>query len=126
MSDWDVDKYKSPHEPSHQWALRRKFMLQNKDRFPEIKVVCLGQTFANIEFMGCRYPKETMELVEVRRLLCKSYCNSCVNNSLRFQELAFGVVQEYRDQQKGRLKRTFVGAADAAGAKVNRGKAKTS
>ena len=55
--------------------------------------------------MGCRYPKETMELVE---------------------ELAFGVVQEYREQQKGRLKRTFVGAADAAGAKVNRGKAKTS
>ena len=69
MSDWDVDKYKSPHEPSHQWALRRKFMLQNKDRFPEIKVVCLAQTFANIEFMGCRYPKETMELVEVRSLL---------------------------------------------------------
>ena len=82
MSDWDVDKYKSPHEPSHQWALRRKFMLQNKDRFPEIKVVCLGQTFANIEFMGCRYPKETMELVEVRRLLCKSYCNSCVSTAL--------------------------------------------
>ena len=74
-------------------------------RYDELKVVCLGQTFANIEFMGCRYPKETMELVE---------------------ELAFGVVQEYREQQKGRLKRTFVGAADAAGAKVNRGKAKTS
>ena len=52
-----------------------------------------------------RYPRETMELVE---------------------ELAFGVVQEYREQQKGRLKRTFVSGADAAGAKVNRGKAKTS
>ena len=39
--------------------------------------------------------------------------------------MAYGVVQEFRDQQKGRLKRTFVGAADAAGAKVNRGKAKT-
>jgi len=103
MSDWDVDKYKSPHEPGHQWALRRKFMVQNKDRYDELKVVCLGQTFANIEFMGCRYPKETMELVE---------------------ELAFGVVQEYREQQKGRLKRTFVGAADAAGAKVNRGSVK--
>lgn len=100
MADWDVDKYKSPHEPSHQWELRRKFMVQNKERYPEIKVVCLAQTFANIEFMGCRYPKETMELVE---------------------EMAYGVVQEFRDQQKGRLKRTFVGAADAAGAKVNRG-----
>ena len=42
------------------------------------------------------------------------------------EELAFGVVQEYREQQKGRLKRTFVSGTDAAGAKVNRGKAKTS
>ena len=80
MSDWDVDKYKSPHEPSHQWALRRKFMLQNKDRFPEIKVVCLGQTFANIEFMGCRYPKETMELVEVRHHIFMQ--SMCVNRAL--------------------------------------------
>ena len=38
------------------------------------------------------------------------------------EELAFGVVQDYREQQKGRLKRTFVSAADAAGAKVNRSK----
>ena len=52
----------------------------------------------------CRYPKETMETVE---------------------ELAFGIVQEYRESQKDRLKRTFVSGSDAAGAKVNRGKAKT-
>ena len=52
-----------------------------------------------------RYPKETMEVVE---------------------ELAFGIVQEYRESQKGRLQRTFVSSKDAAEAKVNRGKAKTS
>ena len=49
--------------------------------------------------MGCRYPKETMELVE---------------------EMAYGIVQTYREEQKNRLQRTFVSGADAAGAKVNR------
>ena len=48
-----------------------------------------------------RYPKETMELVE---------------------ELSFGVVQDYREQQKGRLQRTFVSGSTAAAGKVNRGK----
>ena len=50
-----------------------------------------------------RYPKQTMETVE---------------------ELSYGVVNEYRENQKGRLKRTFVSGSDAAGAKVNRTKAK--
>jgi len=98
-TEWDVDKYKSDHEPKHHWALRRQFMETNKGRFPEDRLAGLGYVFANIEFMGCRYPKETMELVE---------------------ELAFGVVQEYREQQKGRLQRTFVSGSTAAAGKVNR------
>jgi hypothetical protein len=54
-TNWDVDTYKSDHEPEHHWALRRKFLETNKGRFPEDRLVCLAQTFANIEFMGCRY-----------------------------------------------------------------------
>ena len=46
-----------------------------------------------------RYPKETMEIVD---------------------ELSFGIVQEYREQQKGRLQRTFVSGSAAASGKVNR------
>ena len=102
-TSWDVDKYFSPHEPSHHWELRKKFLVQNKDRYPEDRLVCLAQTFANIEFMGCRYPKETMDEVE---------------------ELAFGIVQEYRENQKHRLKRTFVSGSDAANSKVNKKKGK--
>ncbi len=64
-TDWDVDKYRSDHEPRHHWELRRRFLVQNKGRFPEDRLVCLAQTFANIEFMGCRYPKDTMDLVEL-------------------------------------------------------------
>ena len=53
-TDWDVDKYKSDHEPKHHWQLRRKFMESNKGRFPEDRLVGLGHVFANVEFMGCR------------------------------------------------------------------------
>ena len=104
-TEWDVEKYFSAHEPKHHWELRKQFMINNKGRYDEERLVCLAQTFANIEFMGCRYPKETMELVE---------------------EMAYGIVQNYREEQKNRLQRTFVSGADAAGAKVNKlKKAKT-
>ena len=54
-TSWDVDKYRSDHEPSHHWELRRKFMESNKGRYPEARLVGLAQVFGNIEFMGCRY-----------------------------------------------------------------------
>ncbi len=53
-TSWDVDRYRNAQEPSHQWALRRRFMEENKARFPEKRLVCLAQVFANSEFMGCR------------------------------------------------------------------------
>eukprot|EP00096_Caligus_rogercresseyi_P009004 TRINITY_DN2974_c0_g1_i1.p1 TRINITY_DN2974_c0_g1~~TRINITY_DN2974_c0_g1_i1.p1 ORF type:complete len:119 (-),score=38.65 TRINITY_DN2974_c0_g1_i1:65-397(-) len=99
--DWNVNNYYSKHEPSHHWELRRKFMESNKGRFDEEKIVSLAQIFANTEFLGCKYPKETMELVD---------------------ELSFGIVQEYRESQKSRLQRTFVSGSSAAGNKVNRTK----
>ena len=46
-----------------------------QDRYPEDQLVCLAQTLSNMEFMGCVYPKETMDLVN---------------------ELSFGVVNEVR------------------------------
>ena len=63
-TNWDVEKYKSDHEPSHHWDLRKKFMEHNKGRYSESRLVGLGQVFANAEFMGCRYPKETMDTIE--------------------------------------------------------------
>jgi hypothetical protein len=53
-TNWDVSKYRSGHEPNYQWQLRKKFMELNKDRMPEDRLVCLAQTLANIEFLGCR------------------------------------------------------------------------
>lgn len=97
--DWDIDKYKSDHEPKHHWALKKKFIEFHKDRYPENELIGLANTFCNVEFLGCQYPKETMEQIE---------------------ELSVGVVGEFREQKKGKLQRTFVGAADAANKKVNR------
>ena len=39
--NWDIEKYKSAHEPKHQWQLKKKFMEFHKDRFPEYELVSL-------------------------------------------------------------------------------------
>lgn len=50
----DVDSLRSEHESEEQWAVRRSFMLQHKDDFPEDELITLAQLFTNIEFLGCR------------------------------------------------------------------------
>ena len=84
-----------------EWELKRKFLEANKGRYDEKTLVCYTQVFANAEFMGCRYPKETMDTIE---------------------EMSFGIVQPYRESMKNRLQRTFVSGSDAASGKVNRSK----
>ncbi|XP_063233682.1 partner of xrn-2 protein 1-like [Bacillus rossius redtenbacheri] len=93
----DVDKYRTQFECDEHWELRRKFLVAHKNNFPEDELVCLAQTFTNIEFLGCRYPEETMRKAAV---------------------LAAGVVEDYRERQKGRLQRTFMAASDAASTRV--------
>ena len=118
--DWDVEKYSTPHEPKHHWQLKKKFMEHHKDRFPESELVSsvlsiyhwiesmncqnvlqvgLAQTFGNMEFLGCQYPKETMDQIN---------------------ELSFGIVTDFREERKGKLQRTFVSGSTAANKKVNR------
>ncbi|XP_076047133.1 partner of xrn-2 protein 1-like isoform X2 [Oratosquilla oratoria] len=95
---WDVEKYRSPYESEDHWFLKRDFMLAHQDRIPEERLVCLAQVYFNIELMGCKYPAKTMEQVAY---------------------LAKEVGGSYKEKKKTLLKRTFVGAADAAGAKVS-------
>lgn len=96
-SSWDVDKYKTDHESDEHWELRKKFMLAHQETLPEDEVVCMAQVFTNIEFLGCRYPDETM---------------------IKVAKLAEGVVEDFREKKKHTLKRTFVAASDAATSKV--------
>jgi len=99
LPEWDVEKYHSPHEPAHHWELKKEFMLRNKDKYDEQQLACLAQTLGNVEFMGCQYPQDTMDLL---------------------QELSTGLLIDFREKQKGKLQRTFVSGADAANRKVNR------
>ncbi|KAH8265452.1 hypothetical protein KR038_008231, partial [Drosophila bunnanda] len=103
--DWDIDSYRTEYESEEHWDLRRSFMLAHKDNFDEDRLVCLAQTFINMEFMGCKYPSETMHLVA---------------------EMSKEIAEEFRKKRALRLKRTFVSASDAAEqrAKGRRGAAK--
>ncbi|CAL8096525.1 unnamed protein product [Orchesella dallaii] len=92
-NDWNAEECRGDHESEEHWDLRKQFLLQNMGRFPKPRLICLSQVFANMEFLGCRYPDETMELVH---------------------ELSLGIVEDYREKQKTRLQRTFVKASDAA------------
>lgn len=96
-TDWDVENYKTDYESDEHWELRRLFMETHKDKFDEDELVCLAQVFTNVEFMGCKYPDDTMRKVA---LLSKE------------------VAEDFRKQRATKLKRTFVGAQDAAGAKA--------
>lgn len=64
--NWDIEKYRDEHESDDHWLLRRNFMERWKQNYPEERLVCLARVFANIEFMGCRYPSEVMQ--EVARM----------------------------------------------------------
>ncbi|KPI96471.1 NF-kappa-B-repressing factor [Papilio xuthus] len=90
---WSVDKYKEDHESEDHWNLRKAFMERWKHDYPEERLVCLGRVFANMEFMGCRYPAEVM--LEVSRL-------------------AEDVATNYRKSRLNKLQRTFVSASTAA------------
>lgn len=90
---WDIEKYRREYESEEHWMLRKRFMEKHRDTYPEDKLVCLAQVFTNMELMGCKYPTETMVLVE---------------------ELAHDIVKEYRESRETRLKRTFVTASSAA------------
>lgn len=93
---WDVEKYRTDYESEEHWDLKCAFIKAHKERFSEEELICLAQVFFNVEFMGCRYPLETMQLVA---------------------ELSKEVAAEFRASRNNRLKRTFVTASNVIEAK---------
>lgn len=96
-ADWDVNYYRTDYESEEHWNLRKAFMEAHKDTFPEAELVCLAQVFTNVEFLGCKYPEKTM---------------------LKVAHLSKDVAAKFRKSRENKLKRTFVGAKDAANAKA--------
>lgn len=104
-SDWNIENCRNEYESDEHWQLRRDFIIANKNKFPEAKLLCLAQVFVNVELLGCKYPLETMKLVE---------------------ELSQGVAESFRGKRKNRLQRIFVPASQAASEKVKRSNPKES
>lgn len=100
-TDWSVEQYRTRFEPEDHWNLKVEFIEAHKSLIEEERLVCLAQVYVNMELLGCRYTSPVM---------------------LQVKELSKGLGADYKEQQQGRLKRTFVGAQDAAGAKARRDK----
>lgn len=50
--NWDIEKYRSEHEPKHHWALKKKFMEHHKDRFPETELVSCGLLLSHFKVLN--------------------------------------------------------------------------
>ncbi len=50
-------------EPTHEWESRLKFVEDNLDRHGLEKATRLSNVWANMNFLGCRYPMKTESLV---------------------------------------------------------------
>lgn len=59
----DFERFRHRWESDEHWSMRREFILQHRDRFPEDRLLCLAQTFANMEMLGCVYPAAVAEFV---------------------------------------------------------------
>uniref|UniRef100_A0A224Z444 Nfkb repressing factor n=1 Tax=Rhipicephalus zambeziensis TaxID=60191 RepID=A0A224Z444_9ACAR len=59
----DLERFRQPWEPSEHWAMRREFIRRHRNRFSENRLLCLAQTFVNMELLGCAYPARVAELV---------------------------------------------------------------
>ncbi|KAL5012947.1 hypothetical protein ScPMuIL_011498 [Solemya velum] len=57
----NIEELRGPYESNVEWNLRRLFLEEHKDRFPEDRLVCLSNCFINVEMYGCRYPGPVME-----------------------------------------------------------------
>ncbi|CAB4059598.1 unnamed protein product [Lepeophtheirus salmonis] len=62
MSD-EFEKFRNPHDSNHQWLLKKRFMEENRDDYDEYRLASLAEVFICSRFLGCNYPKETMDLV---------------------------------------------------------------
>lgn len=59
----DLERFRQRWEPNEHWAMRREFIRRHWNRFSENRLLCLAQTFVNMELLGCAYPARVAELV---------------------------------------------------------------
>ncbi|XP_049882596.1 uncharacterized protein LOC126378358 [Pectinophora gossypiella] len=89
---WDINRYREDNESEDHWELRRLFIERWKTVYPEERLLCLAEVFANMEWLGCQYPTEVMKEVA---------------------GLSHEIIEAYRSSRSDKLKKTLVTAADS-------------
>lgn len=52
-TSWDIDEYKSIHEPVEFWQFRQSFLIANKHKYPRDRLLALAHIYMNVEFNEC-------------------------------------------------------------------------
>ena len=55
LTEEDVDRMRKSWEIEDHWRLRRDFILTHKNKFTLDRLLCLAQTFVNVEVLGNEY-----------------------------------------------------------------------
>lgn len=64
MNEEEINAQRKSWELDDHWQLRNAFMTTYCDTFPADKLLCLAQTFVNVETLGVKYSPEVMEEIE--------------------------------------------------------------
>ena len=63
----EIEKYRTEHESSVEWNLRRAFLEAHQEKYSEDRLICLASCFINVECYGCTYPGPVM--IELKQLM---------------------------------------------------------
>ena len=93
MNEEEIKTQRKSWELEDHWQLRNAFMSTYCDTFPPDKLLCLAQTFVNVETLGVKYSPDVME--EIERL---------AENVPNLAE--YRATKERRDEESAERKRT--------------------
>ncbi|CAG2165438.1 unnamed protein product [Oppiella nova] len=63
LTDEEVEGWRKSWEITDHWVLRRDFILTHKAKYPLDRLLCLAQTFVNINVLGNEYDPQIMKLI---------------------------------------------------------------
>ncbi|CAG2179217.1 unnamed protein product [Oppiella nova] len=63
LTEEEVEGWRKSWEITDHWVLRRDFILTHKVKYPLDRLLCLAQTFVNINVLGNEYDPQIMKLI---------------------------------------------------------------
>jgi len=65
--DDEIEKFRDPWESATHWHARKMFITENWSKYSDNvdRLTCLSTAWANVHFMGNRYPVKTMKEIRL-------------------------------------------------------------